>query len=545
MKQRRVNYVDFIHEHPLVFKEDLENDGNKEAVCSRCQEPVLGPGYKCSECDFLLHKSCHELHPEIRHHCLHPNHTLILRAPSKSNICDACHENCSRRLFYRCDKCDFDLDINCVSRWRNSIDECRQHDFVPILEQIQFTCNACGDETKDVAYLCSLCRFLVHLKCADYPRTISTTVHNHSLTLTCSLHQMVEEKDDIFCKLCHRTVKTKYGVYYCQDCSYAAHLQCARSVEGEYMDLSATTESVPCESDLVSEIKHFSHEHKLIISKKELEDDKICEGCMLSISPPFYNCEQCNFFLHGRCTILPSKKQHLLHRHPLTLLLQAPSPSGIFRCYACDRFQHGFFYRCDLCEDNFDIQCSSLPETLKHEGHQHSLFIGLNRDKIICNGCYDKDPPSHLFVCKKCETFGLCVRCATLPYRVGYEYDLHDYLTLTYSVEDDSGEYYCFICEESRDSRKWFYYCKECDFAAHPDCVIGEYSRIKFGGIFTCHEYHDHPLTIVQKNEYSAPCDSCGTTFDGLSVACTQCKFNSHLTVRRWMERICNWYMRI
>ncbi|XP_041011236.1 uncharacterized protein LOC121255004 [Juglans microcarpa x Juglans regia] len=537
MEETRVNYIDFIHEHPLVFKEDLENDGNKEAVCSRCQEPVLGSGYKFSECNFLLHKSCNEPPLEI-HHPLHQNHTLILCAPSTYVACDGCYENCSIRLFYSCKQCKFDIDIRCVSRWRNSIDECHRHDFVPILKQIQFTCDACGEETKDVAYLCSLCRFLVHGKCTRYPRTISTTVHNHSLTLTCSLHQMVEEKDDIFCKLCHRKVKTKYGVYYCQDCSYAAHLQCAQKYEGEWMD--PTTESVPCESDLVSEIKHFSHEHKLIISKKELEDDKICEGCMLSISPPFYSCEQCNFFLHRSCTkLLPKKQQSLFHGHPLTLLSQAPSPSGIFRCFACSRFQHGFCYKCDLCKYKVDIQCASLPETLKHEGHQHSLFIGLNRDRIVCNGCYDEYRPSHLFVCKKCETFGLCFRCATLPYRVRYEYDLHDYLTLTYSVEDDSGEYYCFICEESRDSRKWFYYCKECDFAAHPDCVIGKYSRIKFGRTFTCRQ-HEHPVTIVQKNEYSAPCDTCGTTFHGLAVACTQCKFNSHLFVQWWLpEGIC------
>ncbi|KAG2706701.1 hypothetical protein I3760_05G115800 [Carya illinoinensis] len=525
----RVNYIDFSHEYPLVFKEDLENDGNKEAVCSRCAEPVLGPGYKFSGCNFLLHKSCNEppLEVEIQSRHLHQNHTLILCAPSKTVTCDVCEENCSIRLFYSCKQCNFDIDTRCVSRWRNSVDECQRHDFFAMLKQIQFTCDACGEETKEPAYLCIICRFLVHRKCRRYPRTIGTTVHNHSLTLTFSLHQMVEEKDDILCKLCHRRIKTEYGVYYCQDCKYAAHLECAQRCQGEInVDLTATT------SDLVSEIKHFTHDHKLIISRKELQDDKICEGCMLSISPPFYSCEQCNFFLHGSCTILPSKKQQpFFHKHPLTLLSQATSPSGIFRCVACWRLQHGFCYRCDLCDSyEMDVQCSSLPETLKHEGHQHSLFIALNRDRIICNGCYDEKRCHCLFVCIECE-FGLCFTCATLPYRVRYEYDAHLFLTLTYTVEDNSGEYYCFICEETRDSRKWFYYCKGCDFAAHPDCVIGKYSRIKFGRTFARQEYHqDHPLAIVQKNEYSSPCDSCGTTFEGLAVACTECKFNSHLT---------------
>ncbi|KAG7978891.1 hypothetical protein I3843_05G103800 [Carya illinoinensis] len=225
------------------------------------------------------------------------------------------------------------------------------------------------------------------------------------------------------------------------------------------------------------------------------------------------------------CTVavlyfLPRSNSPFFHKHPLTLLSQAPSPSGIFRCVACMRLQHGFCYRCDLCDfSEMDVQCSSLRETLKHEGHQHSLFIALNRDEIICNGCYDENRCHCLFVCTECE-FGLCFTCATLPYRVRYEHDAHLFLTLTYTVEDNSGEYYCFICEETRDSRKWFYYCKGCDFAAHPDCVIGKYSRIKFGRTFTCQEYHQHhPLAIVQKNEYSSPCDSCGTTSDGLAVA--------------------------
>ncbi|KAG6712592.1 hypothetical protein I3842_05G110800, partial [Carya illinoinensis] len=488
----RVNYIDFSHEHPLVFKEDLENDGNKEAICSRSAEPVLGPAYKFSECNFLLHKSCNEppLEVEIHHH-LHQNHTLILCAPSKTVTCDVCHEECSIGLFY--------------SSSMNVTD-------------------------KGIAHLCSICGFLVHGKCTRYPRTISTTVHNHFLTLTCSLHRMVEEKDDILCKLYHRRIKTEYAVYYCQDCQYAAHLQCAKDVKSR------------CLASLIwSEIKHFSHEHKLIISRKELEDDKICEGCMLSITPPFYSCEQCNFFMHGSCTILPSKKQQpFCHKHPLTLLSQAPSPSGIFQCVTCWRLQHGFCYGCDCCTSGLDlydfykmdVQCSSLREALKHEGHQHSLSIALNRDEIICNGCYDENPSHCLFVCTVCE-FGLCFTCATLPHRVRYEYDAHLFLTLTYTVANNSGKYYCFICEETRDSRKWFYYCKGCDFAAHPDCVIDKYSRIKFGRTFARQEYHQHhPLAIVQKNEYSSPCDSCGTTFEGLAVACTQCKFNSHLRTK-------------
>ncbi|KAB1207797.1 Urease [Morella rubra] len=82
----------FSHDHPLIFTEELENDGNKKVVCSAgCEEPVSGSVYKCprSKCDFLLHKSCAELSPEAQHP-LHPNHPLTLMPASTSNICDAC-----------------------------------------------------------------------------------------------------------------------------------------------------------------------------------------------------------------------------------------------------------------------------------------------------------------------------------------------------------------------------------------------------------------------------------------------------------------------
>jgi hypothetical protein len=54
------------------------------------------------------------------------------------------------------------------------------------------------------------------------------------------------------------------------------------------------------------EIKHFTHKHDLHLTTK-LENDKICDGCIRSIFPPFYSCAQCNFFLHKSCAELPVK----------------------------------------------------------------------------------------------------------------------------------------------------------------------------------------------------------------------------------------------
>jgi hypothetical protein len=51
------------------------------------------------------------------------------------------------------------------------------------------------------------------------------------------------------------------------------------------------------EKGLPREIKHFSHDqHDLILNYEEVKDDKLCDGCMQLISPPFYSCAQCKFF---------------------------------------------------------------------------------------------------------------------------------------------------------------------------------------------------------------------------------------------------------
>jgi hypothetical protein len=126
----------FSHEeHPLMFVEEFENDEKIQViVCSGCDKSVCGPTYKCSHCNFFLHKSCAELPREI-HHPLHPYHTLSIRAPAR-NSCDACRKSCERCFFYRCNRCDFDIDIECASSWltntkaskhfshNQSLDEC-------------------------------------------------------------------------------------------------------------------------------------------------------------------------------------------------------------------------------------------------------------------------------------------------------------------------------------------------------------------------------------------------------------------------------------
>ncbi|XP_040992829.1 uncharacterized protein LOC121239619 [Juglans microcarpa x Juglans regia] len=543
----------FSHMHPLVFIEGISE--NEVIVCRGCEEPISDAAYKCSwYCSFFLHKSCTELQQEIQHP-VHPKHPLVLIA-SENRACDGCCKSASKScFFYHCGECDFDLDIKCASNWQSSAEDGHQHVFVPIFKQIQFTCDICGVDDKGGARVCSICQLLVDIFCARLACTIKIGAHkDHFLTLIFCLDNQVKEQDDpVLCQLCYKTVNTKYGAYYCKECGFVAHLNCAKmnvlqqfdnldsSVNLKYMSVDSATNVTPEEDeagtwDILEDEHPFVGEHKFILSTdKKLEDDKFCEVCMQLISGSiFYTCAtcsgKCNIFIHDTCGNLPRKKRHLLHRHPLTLYSFANKyiHGGTFICRACKHLRHGYRYRCDECYYDLDIQCSSIPNIIKHEGHQHSLRLARRPFDEKCNGCDSAKNTIGKFVCieSKCN-FALGFECAILPVVVKYdEYDRH-LLKLTYSVEDDSGEYYCFICEKERNPKQWFYYCRECDFAAHTHCILGKYPYIKCGFTFvdTCHQ---HPLTFVRKTQFSPPCDICNKPFEGMGIECKQCEFTFH-----------------
>jgi hypothetical protein len=77
-------------------------------------------------------------------------------------------------------------------------------------------------------------------------------------------------------------------------------------------------------------------------------------------------------------------------------------------CDICFRHYRGFTYKCDTCweGETFDIQCGSIPETLKHEGHQHTLFLALDS--------------SYYRECKACPSDNeVCIRMHKLRFHLG------------------------------------------------------------------------------------------------------------------------------
>ncbi|KAM7502355.1 hypothetical protein LguiB_001259 [Lonicera macranthoides] len=269
-------------------------------------------------------------------------------------------------------------------------------------------------------------------------------------------------------------------------------------------------------------LNHFSHEHPLIpevqdcdcsesSSKRKLclmndtrVDETICNACVKPIfATPFYRCaEQCNFFLHKCCAELPTKiDQHPSHpEHLLILLPKSPTFFNLFECGGCHLYCNGFSYTCSRCKFYLDVQCGSLPNTIKHEGHHPNHVLSL-RSKI-CNGCDACSRTSYrpmlAYGCDSCD-FLLESRCALLlSQKVRHRYDEHPFILTYYPVKYHSDEYYCDLCEKPLNPKIWFYHCGYCDRSIHFGCLRPFYrwANIKYGRTLEI-ESHQHPLALA------------------------------------------------
>ena len=212
------------------------------------------------------------------------------------------------------------------------------------------------------------------------------------------------------------------------------------------------------------------------------------------------------------------KKQHPLHQHPLTLW------EALAKCDACNQDCNGFFYTCESCNLDLDVQCSLVPEILTHKGHKHRLIVSNTSFEQSCSSCGDRR--NQVFHCSSCE-FALDFKCATLPQTIRYKQNKHPF-TLSYEAEDDSGEYYYDICEEERSSNHWFYYYADCTYPAHPKCILGIYPNWKLGGTYTF-DCHRHPLTFIKEAKDHHPCHRCSLPCKKLIYQCAMCNFYIHL----------------
>ncbi|KAI4363768.1 hypothetical protein MLD38_019943 [Melastoma candidum] len=264
------------------------------------------------------------------------------------------------------------------------------------------------------------------------------------------------------------------------------------------------TESVLKDGGCKNEVKfrHFSHRQPFTLIEQKasteaslpLPIEYYCDCCMEQITSDqrYYLCDHCDFSLHKSCAELPQCWDAPFHVHPLRLMileherdkktrivsfLGRKRTEPLISCIVCKQgTENGPFYRCWSCYAFFiHHQCAvPLMEDVRHECHAHPLrFHTLPEEKTFnCFGC-GGEGKSVCYRCSECQSiFHLeCAMKLTLTPSVKHKCHWDTLVLTSTPPKDDSDEYYCEVCTQRRHGDHWIYYCKPCEYEAHPHCV--------------------------------------------------------------------------
>ncbi|XP_062079489.1 uncharacterized protein LOC133783912 [Humulus lupulus] len=95
---------------------------------------------------------------------------------------------------------------------------------------------------------------------------------------------------------------------------------------------------------------------------------------------------------------------------------------------------------------------------------------------------FNRNTKSSAFSCAECS-FKVHLQCGMLPSTVSYEFHIHPLVLVDWVIDDGCGEYYCDICETERDPRLCVYYCEDCKYVAHVQCLASEIINVLKGDL--------------------------------------------------------------
>ncbi|KAI3463658.1 hypothetical protein Pfo_020321 [Paulownia fortunei] len=232
----------------------------------------------------------------------------------------------------------------------------------------------------------------------------------------------------------------------------------------------------------MDEIRHFYHDHPLILTETRVGDT--CEICLRSFSgEPAFGCNiKCRFeiLVHEECAEFPTETRH--PRHPQHKLKQTKFYWWDFRrCAVCGlRLVSEFGYECFWCNFYIHLLCTrsiavtyTEKQTLQHPSHPTHQLKLLNRSSSFrCDGCGTIENGKS-YVCSDCQ-FWIHQSCASLPSTMERENHHHHPLSLAFHLP----EYYhkfgfkCDICHKKLLLNYWVYHCDLCRYAVHIKCAL-------------------------------------------------------------------------
>ncbi|GKU97255.1 hypothetical protein SLEP1_g10424 [Rubroshorea leprosula] len=414
----------FSHHHPLILVEDIEFQ-SKGQVCSGCREPMYKSSafYCCLNCVFHLHKKCAELPLKINHSADRKHPLLLLDKPSPHQEKCSCHlcTKSYKGFVYYCSLCEF--GFKAADAFLQTITaEVHEHSLTPFSGTISFVCNACGTDGNHVCFICVECNLIFHSDCTSLRRTIKIIRHPHRLSHV----YFFQDKEAAIreCNICHDDINLGYGSYCCSDCNYFAHVNCAIDedlLEDEKSESSDDWTAIfPAFQEVKpGEIKHFSHEHNLILGDV-VEDGRSCEegqehflffdhkyegkcygpyGCDDYCTRRGFRCKdkKCSFTLDYRCLVLPKTARYKHDDDALKLTYRDGHDLSQCYCDICEetRDPKWWFYHCAHCDVSAHLNCVlwkspfvKLGKPFRTDDHEHSVtLVKIDFYPPKCNKC--------------------------------------------------------------------------------------------------------------------------------------------------------------
>ncbi|KAK3006437.1 hypothetical protein RJ639_015482 [Escallonia herrerae] len=300
--QRATELAHVSHPHPLILcdvqagyicisKDDL-------LVCNGCAQLIVASNsyYRCSQisCDFFLHTVCTELPDEVQHPC-HPEHPLSFHPKSAAEsisifVCNLCETYCNG-FRYRCELCEFDLDLRCASVTDTIEHEAHRHPLVPTRSG-DHHCSACREYCGFVTYGCDSCGFYLEAFCAMFPRTATHYYDAHLLSLV--YPPFPDHPDEFYCEKCQDEIAPNLWLYHCRDCNQSFHPACLLPGHRFLNIKSGGTCVVAKDMHKHPKLKLQKYLQGVRVSKCECSVCGIDESAMLA-------CTECDFLMCLRC----------------------------------------------------------------------------------------------------------------------------------------------------------------------------------------------------------------------------------------------------
>nr|XP_043638280.1 uncharacterized protein LOC122609292 [Erigeron canadensis] len=266
---------------PQAKNNNMPTDDDPITVCHCCVRPISSSTYyyscKHDGCSFTLHKYCVELPRTLQQHALHQqrDHPLhLVKLVHTFLLCDACDKRCNT-FFYECGQrdCYFRIDVNCAFLPKIIKHEYfhKEHHLVQHTGPSWISrCKICEQNFyKHVGYKCDACNFRLDLHCAlksPYSLPHRYCKGGHEVPLMCP--PIEDHPEDFYCEICEEEMNPLIPLYYCGKCKNSFHIRCLSRVYRYENYLREGSLNDP-----------YYHNHPLTFVRRKKPSKEVCYRC--------------------------------------------------------------------------------------------------------------------------------------------------------------------------------------------------------------------------------------------------------------------------